>query len=62
MHAPLHSLSNLRAIDRALADLINKHDQITVHGHRLKLARVITQLRCEIAYRTTARLEADDFN
>ena len=55
MHAPLHSLSNLRAIDHALADLINKLDQITVNRHRQKLARMIAQLRCEIAYRAAGR-------
>jgi hypothetical protein len=56
MHAPLHSLTNLRAIDQALADLINKHDQyIIVNMYRRKLARMIVQLRSEIAYRAAAK-------
>lgn len=51
MHAPLHSLSYLRTIEEALADLVDKHDRIAPKS-RFELARMINQLRFEIAHRT----------
>jgi hypothetical protein len=52
MPAPLHSLSDLRTIEEALADLVQKH-ATTPPTSRCKLTRMIKQLRFEIAHRNT---------
>jgi hypothetical protein len=54
MHAPLHSLSYLRTIEEALADLVHKHSS-TPPTSRCKLTRMIKRLRFEIAHRDAKR-------
>jgi hypothetical protein len=54
MHAPLHSLSYLRTIEEALADLVHKHAS-TPPTSRCKLTRMIKQLRFEIDHRNANR-------
>ena len=46
-------LTNMRSIEQALADLIEKHQRLTPKArHRCRLSRMISQLKNEISRRS----------